>query len=309
MNELITSTSTDIREQAIPDSGTTALLSRMDINQRSRSTYQRGLLLFIRYCNENHLQGGKADIIEYKHHLLARGLQPATINLYLSSIRAAYRELTDITGEKDPSSGVRNAHTAKGWRHNHLTEIQAAALIEKARGNSMRDYALISLLLFTGLRTIEASRADFGDIEYLHGRRILRVHGKGRDSKDEFVILNEDCWAALSSYLSTRVDARANSPLFIGARGDRLAETSIGELAKSYLAMIGLRGREYSAHSLRHTCACLLYHHGARIEEIQQVLRHSSITTTMRYLESIKEEERLARGVETLLDGVFTDKK
>ena len=56
---------------------------------------------------------------------------------------------------------------------------------------SLRDFAIVNLILRTGLRTIEVVRADVGDITFKGNRRILRVWGKGHDTKDDFVVLTD----------------------------------------------------------------------------------------------------------------------
>ena len=80
------------------------------------------------------------------------------------------------------------------------------------REKSLRDFAIVNLLLRTGLRTIEAVRADVGDITFKANRRILRVWGKGHDTKDDFVVLTDKTYLPIKNYLATRKGAKANEP-------------------------------------------------------------------------------------------------
>jgi integrase/recombinase XerC/integrase/recombinase XerD len=68
---------------------------------------------------------------------------------------------------------------------------------------------------------------------------------------------------------------------------------------------IGLDGREYTAHSLRHTTAATILRNGGQLTDAQNVLRHSNPSTTQIYLSAIKEELRIQSAPEELLDEVF----
>ena len=66
----------------------------------------------------------------------------------------------------------------------------------------MRDYALISLLMVCGLRTIEVERANIEDIRTIENMKVLFVQGKGRDEKAEYVKLPEQVYNALDKYIN-----------------------------------------------------------------------------------------------------------
>ncbi len=78
----------------------------------------------------------------------------------------------------------------------------------------MRDFALLNLLLRTGLRDIEVVRADCGDIQTVSGVDVLYIQGKGRPGKDNYVVLTESALAPIRDYLGMRDDSRDSSPLF-----------------------------------------------------------------------------------------------
>jgi len=77
--------------------------------------------------------------------------------------------------------------------------------IDRSTIEGKRDYALINLLIRTGLRTIETIRADVGDIRQASGETVLSVQGKGRDEKDELVILTPPSLNPIREYLTARV--------------------------------------------------------------------------------------------------------
>ena len=87
--------------------------------------------------------------------------------------------------------------------------------------------------------------------------------------------------------------------------GERMSTRLIQLIIKKGLRAIGLDSHEYSAHSLRHTTGCQMIKSGASLMDVQRVLRHSSPTTTMIYLKSIEQEERLSKAPESVLDNAF----
>jgi integrase/recombinase XerC/integrase/recombinase XerD len=188
-----------------------------------------------------------------------------------------------------------------------LRENQIHDLLKHYEGN-LRDFAIVNLLLRTGLRTIEVVRANVEDITFKGGQRILRVWGKGRDDKDSFVVLTDKAYAPIKAYLDTRGTTTLKEPLFISTSNrnlkGRLTTRSISKICKEGFRAIGIDGKEYTAHSLRHTTAVMLLKHGT-LSDVQSVLRHASPVTSQIYTKSIEEELRLANPSEIKLDGIF----
>ena len=164
-------------------------------------------------------------------------------------------------------------------------------------------------MLRTGLRTVEICRADVGDITFKGDRRVLLVWGKGHTEKDDFVVLTEKAYEPIRDYLATRKAVKAGEPLFTSTshqnRGERLTTRTISSICKEGLKAIGLDGKEYTAHSLRHTTAVAILKHGGAITDVQEVLRHTSLATSQIYTESVKEELRLEKAPESVLDSAF----
>ena len=165
------------------------------------------------------------------------------------------------------------------------------------------------MLLRTGLRTIETIRADIEDITFKGDRRVLLVQGKGRDAKDQFVILTDKAYKPIEEYLATRGKAKKAEPLFTSQSNNsfnqRLTTKSISRMVKEGLRSIGIDSREFTAHSLRHTTAVSILKAGGALSDAQAVLRHSDPATTQMYTETIKEELRLKNAPEALIDNIF----
>ena len=114
-------------------------------------------------------------------------------------------------------------------------------------------------MLRTGLRTIEIIRADIEDIRQQSGEAILWIHGKGRDSKNEFVLLTHEALKPIYEYLQARGRVKEPGPLFVSLsdrnRNKRLTTRSIRRIVKEHLRDICLDSDRLTAHSLRHTFA------------------------------------------------------
>lgn len=287
-------------------------IASQDTKESSRSLYSRTLKLFFEWVD---LKGKKlsdlrrTDILEYKDELLARGLSSLSVASYLTSLRRFYEW---AEGEKiypNIAKGIRTPRRVQAFKKQHLTENKSSELLQHFQAVSLRDYAIVNLILRTGLRTIEVVRANVEDITYKGGKRILRVWGKGHDTKDDFVILTDKAYKPIADYLATRKGAKGREPLFTSNShrntGERLTTRTISGLCKEGLKAIGLDGREYTAHSLRHTTAVAILKNGGALADAQSVLRHSSPATTQIYTESIKEELRLQQAPERLLDNAF----
>lgn len=305
-------------------------LNDQDVREVSRELYGRHITLFFDWINDRGLNVNeltRADILRYKDELL-QNHAPLTVASYLVTIRRFFAWTESIKLYPNIAKGIKTPRRKQEYIKEDLTEYdevrgkwntdKVTALMEFGRKRSPRDFAIISTLIRCGLRTVELIRLNVGDITYKYGQRVLKIWGKGHDGKDDFIVLSEKALAALSEYLKTRGisgdydNPRAewfNAPLFVadGNRNynGRLSTRSIRMIVKDGLRSIGLDSRQYTAHSLRHTTACLLLENGATLTDAQRVLRHTNPATTQIYVESIKEKQRVQRATEILLDGVI----
>lgn len=287
-------------------------VASQDTKESSRSLYARTLKLFFEWVESKGKQLNelrRTDILEYKDELLARGLSSLSVASYLTSLRRFYEW---AEGEKiypNIAKGIRTPRRVQAFKKQHLTETKSSELLQHFKDVSLRDFAIVNLILRTGLRTVEVVRADIADITFKGGKRILRVWGKGHDEKDDFVILTDKAYKPIADYLATRKGAKGGEPLFTSNShrntGERLTTRTISGLCKAGLKAIGLDGKEFTAHSLRHTTAVAILKNGGALADAQSVLRHTSPATTQIYTESIKEELRLQEAPESLLDNAF----
>ena len=291
------------------DKAVEAFLSECDIRVNSKNVYRRGLLYFFRWVESTGRvisELTRADIITFKDSLLATHSNLSVAG-YLVALRRFYEWCEGNKLYPNIAKGIKSPKRKNAYLKEHLRENQIHDLLKHYEGN-LRDFAIVNLLLRTGLRTIEVVRANIEDITFKGGQRILRVWGKGRDDKDTFVVLTDKAYAPIRTYLDTRKSATLKEPLFISTSNrnlcGRLTTRTISKICKDGLCAIGLDAHEYTAHSLRHTTAVMLLKNGS-LADVQSVLRHASPATSQIYTKSIEEELRLNNPSEMKLDGIF----
>ena len=214
------------------------------------------------------------------------------------TLRGFYKWTERMGYYPDISISLTNEHIEPTFKRQSLTAEEANRLLKKCKSRAkrgiifLRDYAIISLIVTTGLRTVEVSRADVEDIVSINGITYLYVQGKGHDDKDDPIKLPDYVLTTINEYLTKR-DSDAK-PLFLNhaKRSDRtrIKPKTISELVKNSLRLIGLDDKRYTAHSLRHTCATIALLNGASIQEVQMTLRHKSINTTTIYTHNLSRE-------------------
>lgn len=288
-------------------------IASQDVRESSRQLYTRTLSQYFLWTEGR----GKSlptltreDVLEYKDYLQEQGLSSLTVSSYITAVRKFYEWTEAQKLYPNIAKGIKTPRRKQAFKKQHLTDEKSKELLLHFQKLSYRDYAIVNLILRTGLRTIEVVRADIGDITFKGERRILRVWGKGHSEKDDFVVLSDKAYLPIKNYLTVaRNGAKAGEPLFTSTShqnaGERLTTRTISHLCKEGLKAIGLEGKEFTAHSLRHTTAVAILKHGGQLTDVQSVLRHSSPVTSQIYTESVKEELRLQNAPETILDAAF----
>lgn len=287
-------------------------VAAQDVKESSRTLYSRTLPQFFKWIDETKksLQLlSRTDVLEYKDYLLTSGHSNLTTGSYLVVVRKFYEWAEANKLYPNIAKGVKTPKRVQAFKKQHLTDTKSGELLQHFQDMSLRDYAIVNLILRTGLRTIEVVRANIEDITFMGERRVLKVWGKGHDEKDDFVVLSDKAYIPIKNYLETRKGAKGGEPLFTSNsrqnKGERLTTRTISGLCKEGLKAVGMDGKEFTAHSLRHTTAVAILKHGGSITDVQEVLRHSSPVTSQIYTESVKEEMRLQNAPEMMLDNAF----
>ena len=274
----------------------TKFLAYIDVKERTHETYSKVIRQFLSYLQANNItQPTRDTVIEWRESLKAEH-EPTTIQTYITSLRAFFKFLAFEGYYPNIVDKVKGAKIRREFKKQSLTTEQSHNILNalKARMDEKgkRDYAIIALMLTTGLRTIEVIRANIEDMTNIGDSVQLFVQGKGRDDKSESVRLAPQVEEAIREYLKTRPNANETEPLFTGTSnnglGERMTTRSVSRIVKETLRSVGLNSKKLTAHSLRHTAGTLALLNGHSVQEVQQVLRHTNINTTMIYAHNIE---------------------
>jgi site-specific recombinase XerD len=259
----------------------------------SRRNYRFAMEQFITwYCSEPRLALNRAVVLRFRLYLESLGLAAGTINQRLAAVRRLAYEAAD-SGLLSPelAAGIRRVKGVKqlGSRTgNWLTGDQARMLLEKADGKdlrSLRDLAMISLLLGCGLRRAELSALKVDDLQIRQGHwAIVDLVGKGGHIRTVpmplWVKNTVDRWMSCAMVTAGRVFravSRHGTPW-----GKGISENVIWYVVRRCAERMQLE--HLAPHDLRRTCAKLCHVNGGELEQIQFLLGHVSVLTTERYL-------------------------
>jgi integrase/recombinase XerD len=197
-----------------------------------------------------------------------RGLAPATISRKLAAVRSFLRFALGPARVPDASLGPRRARRLpEAPKQSEVESILDAVDGDGALG--LRNRALVELVYSAGLRSAEAVGLDLGDVDF--EQEHVRVRGKG--AKERIVPLGEEAAHLVARYLREarpQLARGAEDALFLSARGRRLDTSTLRRLLPH-------------PHRLRHSFATHLLEGGADLRTIQELLGHSSLSTTQVY--------------------------
>lgn len=285
------------------------------INRRPKTvqTYTRAIRRFAEWLSAHGInRPGPDDINEYVRDL-SENHKASTVQSYLNAVKLFFK-WTELEGlYPNIAARATTERPDNGFKKDYLTSGQVKRILERIDRTTLqglRDYAIFTLTVTAGLRTIELTRADIQDIRTVADCRALYIQGKGRADKNEYVKLSAEVDAAITDYLRARADAdgkpAGEAPLFASLsnrdRGGRMTTRSLSRMIKERMRAAGYDSDRLTAHSLRHTAAALNLLNGATVEETRQLLRHTNVNTTLIYSHELeraanKSEERISRAI------------
>ena len=213
------------------------------------------------------------------------GLNPRTIARHIHARRSFWHYLLDVGAvANDP---LRRVSTPKFTQHlpTYLSTQELEALLDAAQRQrtalcAFRDRAMLSVLVFTGMRRGELLALRTGDAD-LSARTVRIQKGKGR--KARIVPLLPRVCEALNDWLEFRPVCR-HGCLFTTSRGNRIHPSRMQVIWKRTLKASGITRPGVSLHTLRHSAATLMLQNGVDLVCIQQLLGHARLDTTAIYL-------------------------
>lgn len=256
-------------------------------SQYTLRNYRSDIGHFLRYCDEQELAPlhiTRHDFRAYLATLRAAGIVAASITRRTSTVHGFYRYLQrEGVTEKDLLYG-----TAMPKRGKRLPKVLPPGTVEalldgpdRETPAGLRDRAMFELLYGAGLRISELVSLDAGEIDLEHGAAIVR----GKGSKERVVLFGRPGIQAVEAYLGAGRPALASGAepaLFLNRFGGRLTARAVQMIVKKHALAAGIEA-DVHPHLLRHSFATHLLDGGAELRVVQELLGHSSPTTTQIY--------------------------
>ena len=283
----------------------------LDVSEKTRSTYQRSLRQIFKFFTTNSVKNpSRDDLLNFKKSLEANGRKPATIGLYLASARRFFSWTEQKGIYPNIAEDIKAPKQERGHKRDFFGASQLKNIMSDIDRNTLegkRNFAIMTLMITGGLRTIEIIRANIEDLRTLGDCTVLYVQGKGRKDRTEFVKIPAPVLKAINDYLSARGTVEDTAPLFASVskrnKGSRLTTRTISGVCKRAMITAGYNSSKFTAHSLRHSAVTLSIMAGASIQEALAFARHANIATTTIYAHTVDRINSMCE--QSISDAIF----
>lgn len=264
------------------------LASERNLALSTQEGYGRDVSLFLRHLKdvrEEKLESASEEsLIGYLAFLKSKNLKESTIFRAFMAIKVFFRFLKR---EGYVASNITELiDSPKLWQllPAILTVSEVTKLLntpDSDEEEGSRDRAILELLYGSGLRVSEAVQLDIYDVD----DAFVKVKGKGR--KERVVPIGRKALSAIDSYLlhhRSNYESSSNQALFVTSKGKRVDRFLVWRKVKEYCKEAGIE-KNIHPHTLRHSFATHLLDGGADLRVIQEMMGHSSIASTDRYMQ------------------------
>lgn len=271
------------------------LVVERGLSDNTVQAYRRDLLRYQEYLGSRGIgslaEVTRVDVEEFRRHLDHIGLAPASVTRCVVAVRNLHRFAVgsgqvqaDVTAGMSP--GTRSRRLPKALSMDQVESLLAAPDTSTVEG--LRDAALLELLYGTGARVSEVCALDVDDIRPVLDDPDLGLRLIGKGDKERIVPLGSYAAKAVDAWLIRGRPAWAEisngeHALLLNTRGRQLSRQSAWAVIRRAGEAAGLDVEHLSSHSLRHSYATHLLDGGADVRVVQELLGHSSVTTTQIY--------------------------
>jgi site-specific recombinase XerD len=285
-------------EQAEPTAWTRALaafdedLRRRAVAEKTRVAYASDSRQFAEWATAHGAEPATVDVRTLRRYgagLAERGIAPATIARRLAALRGLFRIQLELGAREDNPAELLSSPKRPQRLPRVLKAREVAELLDSIPATTpleLRDRALFELAYACGMRAEELVNLDLESLQF--DSENVRVEGKG--GKTRLVPMGEHARAALERYLDRGRASLQNAPseraLFLSKSGQRLSTSDVRRRLTGWANRAIGRSpalAEVHPHALRHSFATHLLDGGADLRAIQELLGHSTISTTQVY--------------------------
>lgn len=268
------------------------------LSENSISGYARDLDKYGKFLVNIKVDFSRAsedDVSNFEISLKRSNLAITSCNRAISAIKTFYKYVAQEFDLNNPTNSIQSQKVPKRLPK-ALTVAEVTALIDSTKRDgdliSIRDHAILEILYGTGARVSEVVGIEVTDFAQtdLDGLNITTLKLRGKGSKERIVPLGSFASAAIEDYLvrlrpalvAKSRSGRSEPALFLNQRGGKLSRQSAWQVVADAATATGLSGK-VSPHVFRHSYATHLLDGGADIRVVQELLGHSSVTTTQIY--------------------------
>jgi integrase/recombinase XerC len=272
------------------------LYSRRNYSKLTVKSYEGDLRQFFDFLEINRPQNAVIVLKEIDNltirsflvHLTKRGVSNKSRGRKLAALRSFFSYLIREGYLQTNPAKVVSTPKAERELPSFFTQSEVDLFISKPDLSSplgIRNAAMLELLYATGIRSAELVGLSIDDIDLRS--KFIRVTGKGE--KERLVPFGEPAAEKITKYLEVRrslltknKNIEKTNCLFLNYAGDQITTRSIRRIVERYVRLASISGK-LSPHSLRHTFATHMLNAGADLRSIQELLGHSSLSTTQKY--------------------------
>lgn len=282
---------------------------------QSERTYRNAIGQMLNWFKDN----GKnieavttSDVREWRDTLKV-DKAPATVELYLVAARLFFAWLCNEGIIKQNPCNVGGLNLKSGvkvereHKRSDLTVEQIQAMLATMPAETemeLRNKSILALMCTSGLRGVEVSEAQCGDMRTQGGYTYLVVRGKGHSEKALRVKVEPNTERMIRQYWSVRFNGKypkdkdfmfvSTSRNHIADTDDQLSTRTIREICKRAMKEIGLDDKQHSAHSLRHSACSIALSAGESLPDVKDMMRHARLDTTLLYQHAYTREKNNA---------------
>lgn len=259
----------------------------IDVSEKTVETYSGNLRQFIKYMQENGIKNPtREDIIAYRE-FLKEHYELNTVNGMMISIRQFFKFLEYKGIYKNITDNIKGVKIENYHKREYLTLEQCKSVLNASK--NMREKVLFTITFTCGLRANEVANIRLKDFTIKGGKHCLYILGKGRDGKQDYVVVSDETFNLIQEYVK---QYNIQDYLFVSEsnnnKGGKVATCTLRRIINKMYERVGIVGKEYVFHSLRHSFATLSLQNGLDIREVSKGLRHKSVTTTEIYTHDLE---------------------
>lgn len=275
----------------------------IDVSEKTIETYSSAIKQFLNYMQENDITNPqREDIISFREYL-KENYELNTVNGLMIALRQFFKFLEYSGVYKNITENVKGVKIESYHKREYLTLEQCKDVLKSAK--NMREKLLFTITFTCGLRANEVANIRLEDFTMKGGKHCLYILGKDRDGKQDYVVVSRETFELIQEYVK---EYNIQDYLFVSEsnhnKGGKVSTCTLRRIINKMYERVGIVGKEYVFHSLRHSFATLSLQNGIDIREVSKGLRHKNLNTTEVYAHDLEKiNNRCSNTISNMLLG------